>query len=151
VAWIALAGGAVALGAVLVTRRPEPPMRYAVGAWAAALFTLPVLAHGLAHWSPRTPRDPLALPPALVHALRTKVPKGAIVIAPVQLSYRVVADAPVYVVALPVAHVADTRANNPYVRRAAVQRWVRTNDPAIPRKYGATWAIRDGRLYRLNG
>jgi hypothetical protein len=111
---------------------------------------LPVLIHGLAHWSPRVPADPLALSPRLVHNLRTKVPKGAIVIAPVQVSYRVVAEAPVYVVALPVAHVADTRANDPYGRRAAVLRWVRTNDPGIPRHYGATWAIRAGRLYRLS-
>jgi hypothetical protein len=28
---------------------------------------------------------------------------------------------------------------------------VRTNDPSIPRRYGATWAIRGGRLYRLGG
>ena len=129
----------------------EPRARYAVGAWAAALFALPVVVHGFAHWSSRTPVDTLALPPALVHELRTKVPKGAIVIAPVQMSYRVVADAPVYVVALPVAHVADTRANDPYARRAAVEKWVRTNDPSIPRRYGATWAIRGGRLYRLSG
>ena len=151
VTWIALAGGAVALGAALVARPTEPRIRYAVGAWAAALFALPVLVHGFAHWSERTPVDPLALSPALVHELRTEVPKGAIVIAPVQLSYRIVADAPVYVVALPVAHVADTRANDPYTRRAAVQRWVRTKDPSIPRRYGATWAVSSGRLYRLSG
>jgi hypothetical protein len=148
--WIALFGGALALGVVLLFRPAEPRPRFALGAGAAALFTLPVLIHGLAHWSPRVPSDPLALSPTLVHNLRTKVPKGAIVIAPVEESYRVVADAPVYVVALPVAHVADTRANDPYGRRAAVLRWVRTNDPSIPRHYGATWAIRAGRLYRLS-
>jgi hypothetical protein len=151
VTWVALIGGAVALVAGLFIRPKEPRARFAVGAWAATLFALPVVVHGFAHWSPRTPVDRLALPPTLVHALRTKVPKGAIVIAPVQMSYRVVAEAPVYVVALPVAHVADTRANDPYTRRAAVQKWVRTNDPSIPRRYGATWAIRGGRLYRLGG
>ena len=147
--WIALFGGAAALAAALLFRPAEPRARYALGAGAAALFTLPVLIHGLAHWSPRTPVDPLALSPRLVHSLRTRVPKGAIVIAPAEVSYRVVAAAPVYVVALPVVHVANTRANDPYGRRAAVLRWVSTNDPSIPRRYGATWAIRAGRLYRL--
>jgi len=84
-----------------------------------------------------------------VHNLRTSVPKGAVVLAPPGVSYRVVAAAPVYVVALPVAHVANTRANQPYVRRAAVLHWMATNDPAVARRYHATWAIRKGRLYRL--
>jgi hypothetical protein len=30
-----------------------------------------------------------------------------------------------------------------------VERWLATGDPAIPRKYGATWAVRKDRLYRL--
>jgi len=81
--------------------------------------------------------------------LRTVVPKGAVVIAPVQTSYRVTADAPVYVVALPVPHVANTKANDPYTRVRAVRQWVQTNDPKIATRYGATWAIRAGRLYRL--
>jgi hypothetical protein len=149
VTWIALIGGAAAFVAVLIVRPAEPRARFALSAWAVALLALPVLVHGLAHWSERTPVDPLALSPSLVHELRSEVPKGSIVIAPVELSYRVVAAAPVYVVALPVAHVADTRANDPYGRRAAVLRWVRTDDPSIPRRYGATWAIRGKRLYRL--
>ena len=43
-------------------------------------------------------------------------------------------------------HARTTRT----ARRTAVLRWVRTNDPSIPRRYGATWAIRAGRLYRLS-
>jgi hypothetical protein len=86
-----------------------------------------------------------------VHNLRAKVPKGAIVIAPVQTSYRVAAVAPVYIVAAPPTHVADTKANHPYARVDDIKRWIQTNDPAIARKYGATWAIRSGRLYRLPG
>jgi hypothetical protein len=50
-----------------------------------------------------------------------------------------------------VTHVAATKANRPYQRAADVARWLRTNDPSIPRRYGATWAIRNGRLYRLPG
>lgn len=112
-------------------------------------FVAPVVVHGFWHWSPRLPTDRYALSPGLVHALRTRVPKGAIVLAPLRVSYRVVADAPVYVVGLPPVHVADTRANDPYARAAAVRHWLRTSDPQIARRYGATWAIRGGRLYRL--
>jgi hypothetical protein len=74
-----------------------------------------------------------------------------VVIAPLATSYRVAALAPVYVVAAPVTHVAATTANRPYERARDIRRWVQTNDLAIAKKYGATWAIRSGRLYRLPG
>jgi len=146
--WIALFGGlaAVALGA---SRRFELRERHGLGAAAAICLALPVFVHGAWHWSPRLQADPGVLSPRLVHRLRTVVPKGAVVIAPVQTSYRVTADAPVYVVALPVPHVADTKANDPYTRVRLVRHWVLTNDQRVARRYGATWAIRSGRLYRL--
>jgi hypothetical protein len=147
--WIALFGGAAALAVALLIRRPGLQERYGLGAAAMACFVLPVLVHGAWHWSPRVTEDPTALSPALIHQLRTRVPEGAIVLAPARESYRVVAAAPVYVVALPIEHVADTVANDPRGRAAAVRRWVRTNDPRVARRYRATWAIRDGRLYRL--
>jgi hypothetical protein len=148
-AWTALLGGAAALAAALLFRPHPPREHHALAAAGVALFVLPIAVHGFAHWSARTPVDTQALSPRLVHALRTRVPKGAIVLAPLQVSYRVVADAPLYVVGLPVSHVANTRANLPYVRRRAVLHWVATDDPAVARRYGATWAIRKGRLYRL--
>jgi hypothetical protein len=46
-------------------------------------------------------------------------------------------------------HVLNTDANKPYQRMRAVQHWLATGDPAVPRRYGATWAVRDGHLYRL--
>ena len=49
----------------------------------------------------------------------------------------------------PVAHVADTKANDPYGRARAVRHWTLTNDPRVAQRYGATWAIRAGRLYPL--
>jgi hypothetical protein len=110
---------------------------------------LPVVVHGFSHWGPKSPHDADALSARLVHNLRTKVPKGAIVIAPVRTSYEVAAVAPVYVVAAPATHVANTEANDPYRRVADVHRWIQSNDPAIAHRYGATWAIRAGRLYRL--
>jgi hypothetical protein len=146
--WIALVGGLVALVVGWIWRF-ELGERYGLGAAACALLVLPVFAHGVWHWSPRVSRDPGALSPRLVQRLRTAVPKGAVVLAPIQTSYRVTADAPVYVVALPVPHVADTRANDPYGRARAVRHWTLTNDPRVAERYGATWAIRSGRLYRL--
>jgi hypothetical protein len=147
--WIALLGGAAALAVVLVLRPRAPAEHHLLGALALSALAFPVLVHGLWHWSARTPSDTAALSPRLVHNLRTRVPEGAVVLAPLQESYRVVAVAPVYVVALPVSHVANTRANDPYTRARAVRRWAQTNDPAVGRRYGATWAIRNGRLYRL--
>jgi len=147
--WIALFGGAAALALVILARWRPARENHRLGSAAVLAFVLPVAVHAAWHWSPRAPTDPQALSPRLVHALRTRVPKGAVVLAPLQVGYRVVADAPVYVVGLPVVHVADTKANAPYVRARAVRHWVATGDPRVPRRYGATWAIRDGRLYRL--
>ena len=147
--WIALFGGAAALAVAILTRRGPARENHRLGAAAMLAFVLPIAAHGAWHWTPRISTDPEALSPRLLESLRTRVPKGAIVLAPLEVSYRVVADAPVYVVGLPVTHVADTRANAPYVRARAVRHWVATGDPTVPRRYGATWAIRDGRLYRL--
>ena len=147
--WVALIGGLVALAAVLVLRPRPVQEQHRLAAAAAALFVLPVVVHGFSHWGPKNAQDPEALSARLVHNLRTRVPKGAIVIAPVRTSYEVAAVAPVYIVAAPVTHVANTNANDPYRRVDDVHRWIRTNDPAIARRYGATWAIRAGRLYRL--
>jgi hypothetical protein len=71
------------------------------------------------------------------------------VIASPRVSYEIAAAAPVYVVAAPPPHVANTKANDPYTRVDEVNRWLATGDPAIPRRYGATWAVRGGRLIPL--
>jgi hypothetical protein len=147
--WVALAGGLIALAAVLVFRPRLPEPRFGLGAAAAVAFSLPVLVHGLWHWSPANPADPGALSARLVHNLRTRVPRGSIVIAPIQTSYRIEADAPLYVVAAPLTHVANTKANQPVARYRAVEHWVATDDPRVPARYGATWAIRRGTLYRI--
>ena len=147
--WIALVGGTVSLVVFLALRRPPLREHHTLGLAAVCAFVLPVFLHSLAHWSSDPKSDPRALSPRLVHNLRTKVPKGAIVIAPLDTSYRVAASAPVYIVAAPVVHVANTKANDPYGRARAVHHWVLTNDPRVAKRYGATWAIRSGRLYRL--
>ena len=147
--WVAVAGGGLSLLVFLVLRRPPLREQHTLGLVAACVFVLPVFVHGAAHWTPDPKTDKRALSPRLVHNLRTKVPKGAIVLAPLDVSYRVAASAPVYIVAAPVVHVANTRANDPYGRARAVHHWALTNDPRVAKRYGATWAIRSGRLYRL--
>jgi hypothetical protein len=147
--WIALVGGAAVLAYVVVRRPKLPKPRFRLGALAAAAFTLPVFVHGALHWTPATPTDPNALSARLIHNLRTKVPKGSIVIAPIQTSYEIEADAPLYIVAAPITHVANTKANDPVKRFRAVRHWVLTDDSRISKEYGATWQIRRGRLSRV--
>jgi hypothetical protein len=149
--WIALAGACLALVAALVLRWQLPEPRFRLGAYAMLAFTVPVFVHGLWHWSPRYPTDPNALSARLVHNLRTKVPKGATVIAPIQASYEIEGAAPLYIVAAPLSHVANTKANDPVARWRAVRHWVLTADPRVAAKYGATWEIRAGRLRELTG
>jgi hypothetical protein len=148
VTWFAFAGAAAAL--VLGFVLPLRPVRerHLLAAAAAGLFVLPVAVHGFRHWTPRLASDPEALSPELLEELR-QVPPRAVVIADLETSYRILAAAPVYVVAAPPVHVADTKKNRPYGRAKDVERWLETGDPAIPRRYGATWAVQDGRLYRL--
>jgi hypothetical protein len=56
----------------------------------------------------------------------------------------------VYAVSLPVEHVADTTSNDLADRVPDVRRWLKTHDPAIARRWGATWAIaKDGTLTKL--
>jgi hypothetical protein len=153
VTWFALVAGVAALAAGLVAmrKRPDRPReRHGVAALAAAGFVLPVAVHGFAHWTPAASArsDPYALTPALRRDLE-QVPAGAVVIGPPETAYRLVAAAPVYVVAAPVAHVANTKANDPRARVAQVEKWIASRDPSIPRRYGATWAVERGRLIRL--
>jgi hypothetical protein len=149
VAWWALGAGALAL-ALGFWRGPHGRFeRWGRGAAAAGLFVLPVVVYGALHWSPAAPSGPYALSPALQRELK-HVPKEAVIIAPAQTAYEIVAHAPVYVVAAPPTHVAVTKANDPRKRVAQVDRWLKGKAPNVPREYGATWAVsRDGRLYKL--
>jgi hypothetical protein len=149
VAWIALWGGVagLALATVLVrsktTRfgggRFERPG--AVATLSVLLFVLPVAVHGFAHWDAEVTSDANALSPGLVQFLRRDVPKRAIVFADLETSYRISAYAPVYVANGPPTHVADTRANRPYARKADLIRFLRTGSLAIPRSYHAGWLV----------
>jgi hypothetical protein len=142
--WTALWGGLAAILVAIALRRRGLGRFERTGALpavAAALFALPVAVHGFAHWNEGTARDPLALSAGLVTFLRTHVPTRAVVFADLETSYRISAYAPVYVAAAPPTHVADTTANEPYVRRREVREFLRTGDLAIPRRFHAGWLV----------
>jgi len=136
VAWIALFGSlaALAVGAFVRLRLERPTVL------AGILFVLPVAVHGFAHWSGPGTNDASALTPGLVHFLRRDVPKRTVVYADLETSYRISAYAPVYVANGPPSHVADTRANAPYGRVAALMAFLR-GDTAVLRRYHAQWLV----------
>jgi hypothetical protein len=146
--WIAVVGGAAAVVLAAVLRRPhvEDSRGWLVAA-AAALFVVPVVWHGFARFD--SPGRSAQLPAGLVRVLRHDVPKGAVVFGDVETSYLVAAAAPVYIVAAPRAHVADTESNHPRERARDVHRFLRRGDLAIPRSYGASWIVLDRRRTRL--
>jgi hypothetical protein len=69
------------------------------------------------------------------------VPERAVVYADLETSYRISAYAPVYVANGPPAHVANTKANRPYARKADWSRFLLTGALAIPRSYHAGWLV----------
>jgi hypothetical protein len=143
--WIAVVGGLAALLVGLFRRRP--PLEETAGV-AAALFLAPVVAVGLAKWTPPTAPPASRLSPGLVHALRTVVPKEAVVYSDPGTSYKIAAFAPVYIAVAPPGHVADTKANKPYVRARDLRKFLATGNLAIPRRYGAQYLVLDRLLTR---
>jgi hypothetical protein len=77
------------------------------------------------------------------------VPEGATVFSDLETSYRIGAYAPVYIVAAPPGHVADTHDNRPYARRRDVEQFFRTGDYQITSRYGAGWLVVNSRRSRL--
>ena len=137
--WFALVGAIAALVAGLRPGRT----RERRAALASALVLLPTYVHGLTHWTPSDARPANPLSPALVQAVRDRVPVGAVVYADPEASYRLGAVAPVRVCVAPPGHVADTVANRPRARVEEFRRFVQTGDLAIPRACGATWLVVD--------
>jgi hypothetical protein len=149
VTWVATLGGLAALvAAVALGRRGGFERPGALAASAAALFVFPVAVHGFANWDTRaTPGT--GLTPGLITAIGDRVEAGSVVYSDDQTSYRIAAEAPVYVAVAPPGHVADTEKNRPYERRDESLRFLRTGDLAIPRGYGADWIVLDRRRTRL--
>jgi len=145
-AWIALIGGALALAvAAFVRRGGLEDENGPVLALAAALFVLPVTVHGFAHWTQPAPPSGQVLSPGLVRALRAEVPRGDVVVSDPETSYRIAAEAPVYLVAAPPTHVADTRQNRPRARAREVALYLHGRDATVPARHGARWVVIDAR------
>ena len=149
VVWIALYGGIAALvaGALLAWRRfREPPLpgsraRDGVAALAVFFLVLPVVVHGFSTWTPAVKHDREALTPGLIHFLRHDVAPRSVVFADLATSYRTEAFAPVYVVAVPPTHAANTRPNELAKRRRAVLRFFTHPGLEEPRAWGAQWLV----------
>jgi hypothetical protein len=143
VTWIAAVGGALALAVATLRLMPrELDSRGAIAGLAALLFVVPVVVSGFSHWSPARAAAG-GLTAGLVRALRSHVPKGAVVFSDDSTAYRIAAAVPVYVNAALPGHVANTRANHPYGRRNDARRFLATADLAIPRRYHAGWIVVD--------
>ncbi|HJU37490.1 MAG TPA: hypothetical protein VJ716_08760 [Gaiellaceae bacterium] len=149
VAWIALYGGIAALviGAALAWRRRghRPPagarVRGITAAFAVFLFVLPLAAHGFSHWTPEVKHDRDALTPGLIDFLQRDVPARSVVFADLATSYRAIASAPLYAVAVPPAHAANTHPNELMKRRRAVNRFFTHPSLEEPLAWKAQWLI----------
>ena len=137
--WIAVAGALVAL--VVGVLRPRS--LGVTAALASTLVLLPTYVSGLADWSPSPERRASPLTPGLVDFLRRDVPPGEVVYSDLETSYRIASAAPVYICNAPPSHVADTKRNRPYVRRARWLRFNRTGELGIPKRCGARWLVID--------
>jgi hypothetical protein len=149
VVWIALYGGIAALiaGALLAWRRygdpprPEPRPRGGVAAVAVLFLVLPVAVHGFSSWTPQVKHDRDALTPGLIRFLQQDVAPRSVLFSDLATSYRATAFAPVYVVAVPPTHAANTRPNELAKRRRAVLRFFTHPSLEEPEAWGAQWLV----------
>ena len=146
--WVALWGclAALVVGAVLAWLRRDRPsvdvrQRGTTAALAVALFVLPVVVHGFLRWSPGNLHDRNALTPGLIRFLQREVPARSVVLGDLGTSYRITAFAPVYVVAVPPTHAANTWPNELHKRRLAVLRFLVHPTLATPRTWRAGWVV----------
>jgi hypothetical protein len=143
--WLAFGATIAALlAAGLFGRRiPQVQGLPLVAATGVALFLLPVAVHGYSHWT-RPSSARLGLPQKLVEAVRREVPDGDVVFSDPLTAYELGAFAPVYINAAPTTHVADTRANRPYLRHKDALRFFQHAGPiSLARRYGAHWVLVD--------
>lgn len=144
--WIALYGGAaaLALGTLLVWLKRDAFLRLdrrrGVTTLVAALaFVVPVAVNGFSHWTPA--RAGTELTPGLIHFLQHDVPPRSVLFSDLETSYEAIAYAPVYAVAVPPSHAAETKQNELFKRRRAVQRFFAHPSVELPRRWNAGWLI----------
>jgi hypothetical protein len=141
--WIAFIGATSLILLVRVAPRVRLKLNGVIASGATIAFLIPIIVHGFSHWTPVSSSDPYHLSPGLISALDRRVPHGAVVFSDINTSYRISAYTPVYVVAAPPAHVADTRANAPQRRLRDVLAFYRSGNVAIPRRDQAQWIVID--------
>ena len=148
--WIAVTGGLCGL-AYAVWRRPQGPD---AGRWAAAVATAFVVPFAVAAVPDleREPRDQFALSSGLKQAVRKAIPPQHVVMSKPETSYRVAAEAPLHVVAVPLAHTTDTTSAQPRRRLADTGRFFAPETSTAERhdileRYNATWLILDKRRF----
>ena len=146
--WIAFAGAGAALAYAAWKRQegPEP------GPWAAAAAAALVLPFGVASavGLEREPLDPFALSPGLTAALRASTDADDVVLSRPETTYRVSAQAPVYIVAAPISHATDTQTSRARERLADTALFFDPETSAGARlavldKYGVSWLVLDKR------
>jgi hypothetical protein len=149
-AWIALVGGGAGLVvAAVLGKRGTRDDRGPLSAATAAAFVVPVAIFGFGHWETAA-YEPTPLTPGLVERLEA-LPDGAVLLSDDSTAYWAAAVAPVYIVAARPGHVADTEQNRPYERRDDVNRFGRTGDLSIARRYRADYVlVRRDRWRRLD-
>jgi hypothetical protein len=96
----------------------------------------------------RNPPERGSLTPGLVEAVRSQVRPGEVIVAPELTSLRLLAAAPVFVVAAPPGHIALTRENRPRARARQVVRFFRGELAGAERRaflarYGVDWLVVD--------
>ncbi len=139
-AWIALVGGAVALlVAGVLGKRGTLDDRGPLSVAVASAFVLPVAIFGFAHWD-EAPFEASPLTPGLVERLES-LPEGSVLFSDDSTSYWAASVAPLYIASARPGHVADTEKNRPYERRDDANRFGRTGDLAIPRRYRADFVL----------
>jgi hypothetical protein len=146
--WIALYGAAAALaiGAVLAWTHRDSLLhagrvRGLTAAAAAFLFVLPVAVHGFSHWAPKNSGDAEALTPGLIRFLQADVPPRSVVFGDLGTSYRAVAYAPVYAIAVPPSHAANTKPNQVFKRKRAWLKFLRDPSLYVPLRWRANWLV----------
>jgi hypothetical protein len=139
-AWIALVGGAVALlVAGVLGKRGTLDDRGPLSLAVASAFVLPVAIFGFAHWD-EAPFEASPLTPGLVERLES-LPEGSVLFSDDSTSYWAASAAPLYIAAARPGHVADTDKNRPYERRDDANRFGRTGDLGIARRYRANFVL----------
>lgn len=145
-AWVAIAACLVSLAASRWHGRPDGPGLPAVV--AAVGLAIPLAVVGLSRLERERP-DPKALPAGLVDVVRAEVPPRGVVFADLETGYRLAAEVPIVVVALPAGLGPATGTGDEEARRRDVVAFYRGEglsylDRAdILTRYGSRWLVVD--------